>query len=165
MHKRLSDYTDFKQENRIKANTSISWRCAEYVLYHPIAYYKSGDVFPPCDNWREGDPINLAPFLIFNGWGTGKTSVPNYENNQYPCLVIIVYELNGKIHKKCTNIFSYNLNCVQTRVDVFTNKKVTTSSILKVFNLMKQQSEKLSENYVNNLIPEIKIEFDHLSNE
>lgn len=66
---------------------------ADHAIMYPMMYFNEGKSWPPeksC-NWDDGDPINLAPFLIWNGWGNGPINVPMEEDNHWYNLVVLRY--------------------------------------------------------------------------
>ena len=132
LHKKLSDYEEFKGMsfiNCFRAHSSFNYSHAQYKITYPLLYYKHNKVFPPTDNWNDNDPINLAPFLIFNGWGSGPTTCLPDNDNKYDNLVIITYLENDKLFKKCVNIIAYIRSLELNSKDIFTQKIVTKGTI------------------------------------
>ncbi len=159
LHKKLSDYEDFKGMsfiNIIRAHSSFNYMHARYKITYPILYYKHNKVFPPTENWNEGDPINLAPFLIFHGWGSGPTDISPSDDNKYDNLVIITYLENDKLFKKCVNIIAYTKALSLNSKDVFTQKIVTKGTI---YDLQKLAIKKMNNSNEEKLIPEYIINF------
>ena len=159
LHKKLSDYEDFKGMSFINcfiAHSSFNYRHAQYKITYPILYYKHNKIFPPTENWNEDDPINLGPFLIYNGWGSGPTNIHPDNDNKYDNLVIIVYLENDKLFKKCVNIIAYTKALVLNSKDIFTQKIVTDSTIS---DLKLMAVKKITMDNSKKLIPEYFINF------
>jgi len=160
LHKKLSDYEEFKEDDSIKniiiAHSSLNYSHARYNITYPILYYKNNKIFPPADNWNDDDPINLAPFLIFNGWGSGPTNIAPDNDNKYNHLVIITYLENDKVFKKCVNIIAYIKALKLNSKDIFTQKTVTDGVISDLKSIA---IKKISMDNSNQLLPEYLINF------
>ena len=155
LHKKISDYPEFEEDCVIFGLSMLDWFYATKRIRYAMNYYDKGKVFPPCDNWEDGDPINLAPFLIYNDWGKGPTDRPLVEDNKYPHLGIIVYELGDKTHRKCVNLHGYINNAADSHKDIFTNKLIKFKSFQEIC-----FGTKKKDIFTTDLIPEFKIEFD-----
>lgn len=158
LHKKFSDYDDFKSDNKIYLHSHLNWQHSKFKIYYPIFYYDQGRVFPPTENWNEGDPINLAEFLIFNGWGSGSTNVEQKDDNKYTNLMIVDYSIDGKNFKKCVNIYSYMLSVLNNGLDVFTMKKISSNTIKDIVQIV-QRSKVLCDPYPKQIIPEVNLQF------
>jgi hypothetical protein len=125
LNKKFSDYSELNQNFELFLWTALEWSRANKRLGFPLIYYKNSLSWPPAQNWNEGDGINLGPFLIWNGWGSGSTDIPNKDNNNYKNLLVLKY-LNSKNEevKKVINKYAYSIAIEKTGKDPFTNKRI-----------------------------------------
>ena len=161
----FSDYASFDgfhREVTIFTHSALDWTGTQYNILHPLAYYKQNESWPPVkmDDWKNGDPINLAPFLIWDGYGAGATSVDEKLDNAYKNLVILKYPNDVK---KIVNSYSYLMSIVSTdKKDALTNKKIKISMISKLLEAINLQRYKCKHhNYNDVLLPIVKIEFEN----
>lgn len=77
----------------VKTAGHLAYGQADKDIKWPLMYFNKGKVWPPENavNWNDGDAINLAPFLVWNGWGNGPINVPAEEDNHWHNLVVIKY--------------------------------------------------------------------------
>lgn len=144
----------------------FGWKCNHAPFYPPLMYYKTGRKWLPADNWNEGDPINLGPFITWLGYGKGKTSVPNIEDNKYENLIIICYKNKDKIVKKCVNKYAYFESFTHNSnfVDPLTNTELSIDFLFKSINNFKpvidEEFEKIRLKYFSHyrgVIPQYPI--------
>ena len=153
LNKKFEDY--FFQENNnytICTSSVFDPSSNEFKIEYPILYYNNNKEWPPSDNWNEGDPINLGPFLIWNGYGRGPIRVDKKIDNSYHNLFIIEY--NNV--KKVLNKFSYILavmNSPTKSKDPLTNLLIKNECLLKIYEIVQNTK------YDKKIIPEIKMEF------
>ncbi len=124
-NKKFSDYSELNQDFELLCWSSLEWSRANKRIGFPLIYYQNSLSWPPAQNWDEGDGINLGPFLIWNGWGSGSTDVPKKDNNNYRNLLVLKY-LNSKNEevKKVINKYAYSMAIEKTGKDPFTNKRI-----------------------------------------
>ena len=151
LNKTFEEYEIFNENEHTLWITS-DHNGTKYCIHHPILYYKNNKEWPPSDNWNEGDPINLGPFLIWNDYGRGPISVDKKINNSYNNLVILKY---GNV-KKVVNKFSYMLAIMSSPTkskDPFTNQLIQNASLLKLYSTFLKKTKN------NELLTEIELEF------
>ena len=117
LDKTFGDYKIFNNKVMINCSSCTSVRAAAKDIRYPIIYFKNHRHWPPAENWDDCDPINLAPFLIWNGWGYGPTIVPREEDNHYKNLIVLSYSTV----KKVVNKYAYHRATKNGR-DPLTNK-------------------------------------------
>ena len=151
LNKKFEDY-DFFNESNYTLWITTDHNGTKYCIHHPILYYKNNKEWPPSDNWNEGDPINLGPFLIWDGWGNGSLTVKNNLDNTYKNLVILKY---GNV-KKVVNKFSYMLAIMSSPTK---SKDPLTNQLLKNKSLLKLYSDFWKKNKNHELLSEIELDF------
>lgn len=158
---KFSDYLYFKGEITVHTHHLLDWPGTQYNILHPLAYFKHNENWPPVelDDWKNGEPINLAPYLIWNGYGSGPVEVDEKLDNCFKNLVILQYPNNVK---KIVNSYSYLMSIVSTdKKDALTNKKIKTSMVSKLLEAINIQRYKCKNfNYENVLLPVVDVEFD-----
>ena len=95
---------------------------AQWQIKYPLMYFNKNKQWPPENavNWEEGDPINLAPFLVWLGWGSGSTEAPDKkEDNRWTSLMVLKYP-NGVA--KVVNKFAWLHGSNNGKKDPLTNQ-------------------------------------------
>lgn len=154
LDKKFSDYEELNGEIELYAISNFSPKYEYVNVRYPLAYFKKKMSWPPSDNWPEGDPINLAPFLIWDGWGFGPTSVPLKDDNHYYNLMILEYSSNAKIIRKAVNKTGYSLAISFSKgKDPLTNKKLSLETIINIKEASKIVRDKYYETNIDTMIP------------
>ena len=153
LNKKYEDYF-FKENNNytIWTFSVLDPLSNKFKIEYPILYYNNNKEWPPSDNWNEGDPINLGPFLIWNGYGRGSINVKKEINNSYNHLIILKY---GNV-KKVVNKFSYMLAIMSSSTkskDPLTNQLIQNASLLKLYSTFLKKTKN------NELLTEIELAF------
>ena len=150
--KKFTEYEEFEGTVRVLVFTNLEYSVKQYNIAHPINYFINGMQFPPTENWKNGDPLNLAPFLIWNGWGRGPFEVPKDCDNSFNNLVVIEYD-NGVRH--VVNMYAYSI-AIDSGRDPLTNRDIDKNSVLgRIVSVLKEGSETAKRG----IIPTIKINF------
>ena len=124
----FSEYPIFKGDVVLHAEHLLDPWSIQHNILHPWIYFCNNKVWPPCGNWRDGDPLNCAPFLVWNGYGKGSLQVDRMVDNSYRNLVLLKYP-NGVT--KAVNRFMYLRSFVTTNPrDPLTNKEVCVTTIM-----------------------------------
>ncbi|VVU95112.1 hypothetical protein CPAV1605_837 [seawater metagenome] len=130
--KKFNDYLEFRNLDNIEVfdSSPLNWQYASKKLHFPIIYFQNNLAWPPAENWSDGDPINQAPFLIWNGFGNGPTMIEADLDNNYINLVILKYSnsVNKEI-KKVINKFAYLKAILLNNKDPLTNQKLDSNFI------------------------------------
>ena len=117
----FSDYPIFQGNVTVHAQHMLDPWSAQHNIAYPLVYFGEQKAWPPCSNWRDGDPLNCAPFLIWNGYGQGPIEVDRTMDNSYRNLVLLTYP-NGVA--KAVNRYMYLRSIVSTNPrDPLTNKE------------------------------------------
>lgn len=96
----------------------------QWNIKYPLMYFDQKLAWPPENavNWKEGDAINLAPFLVWLGWGSGSTNPPAPEqDNHWEHLVVLKYP-NGVA--KVVNWLAWGKGSNEGKRDPLTNNKL-----------------------------------------
>ena len=101
----------------------LHYNSANKRIFYPLIYFKNSIIWPPAQNWEEGDVINMGKFLIWNGWGKGSTEVTKEEDNSYKNLIVLKYlNSNDTEIKKVVNKYCYLKALGTHNKDPFINK-------------------------------------------
>ena len=151
--KKFSDYEELNEEIELYIASHLSPKYEYANVRYPLAYFKKELSWPPADNWSEGDPINLAPFLIWDGWGFGPTSVPLKDDNHYYNLMILEYCNKDNTVRKAVNKTNYLLSVLLGKgKDPLTNKQLHQETIEDVKEAVIVR-DKYYETDIDTLIP------------
>lgn len=153
LNKKFSNY--FFQENNnytIFTHSVFDPLSNKYKIQYPILYYNNNKEWPPSDNWNEGDPINSAPFLIWNGYGRGAIKVDQELDNNYKNLIVLKYHNFKKIVNKYGFLISIMKSPTKS-IDPITNKIIKNDSLINLYELLQKKQKN------NELLPEVKIDF------
>ena len=124
----FSEYSIFKGDVVLHAQHILDPWSMQHNIVYPLIYFCENKGWPPCSNWRDGDPLNCAPFLIWNGYGHGPVKIDRMMDNSYRNLVILKYP-NGVT--KVANRFMYLRSFVTTYpCDPLTNAEVCVPTVM-----------------------------------
>jgi hypothetical protein len=133
----VGEVPELVEAERLCLPGRFGWRCNHVPCFPPLMYFKTGRKWPPCSNWGAGDPINLGPFMIWEGYGVGNTTVPPTEDNSYHNLLLVCYRSGKSVVRKCVNKWTYVKSVVATKRDPLTNLPLNTEqrqSLIDVLN-------------------------------
>jgi len=135
----------------------LAYGQADKNIKYPLMYFNEGKSWPPENavNWDDGDAINLAPFLVWNGNGLMPTNVPDEEDNHWHNLVVIKYP-NGVT--KVVNFFSWSKGGHDGEKDPLTNKALDRTWVKLTVVWMLQQVEKKGK-WTNRTLPVFELKF------
>lgn len=89
----FDDYlNDFDQQiNIICMHSSLDHIPTNKLISFAIYSYINNKPYPPCDNFKEDEPLNLGPIGSWTGWGRGPTRVDKTDDNTINNIVVIEY--------------------------------------------------------------------------
>lgn len=123
LSKPFSAYPEvFRGEVKIWTAGPLNPYTARWKLKYPLMYFNRKLAWPPENavNWDEGDPINLAPFLIWHDWGRGSSDPPaSHDDNRWQFLAVIKYP-NGTA--KVVNYVAWTKAATINKRDPLTNQ-------------------------------------------
>jgi len=131
LNKKFNQYPELNKDIQLSLFGSLNHSTANKKIVYPLVYYKNSLQWPPGNNWKDGDSINLGQFLIWNGWGSGPITVPQFEDNHYQNLIVLKYvDSSNKEIKKVINKYAYYKAIEQNNKDPLTNKQIDNNCII-----------------------------------